>query len=194
MILYVAHFGDSISIFAFTISGNTFLDNTYPYTHYSNPPAGHINFYQGGNGIEITHNNISGGTNMSCIRLAGGSLEMSAPAPYPFYNLVIRYNTCQNLTGNDGTGTAPGINFYNMSDPVARPPSPGRLSPEAVLTSAQPTVRDNAFINTSGPGISYTKGVINPLAQIIAQYNYCGSPGGPNGAGGTGVSSNVDYS
>jgi hypothetical protein len=171
-----------------TISGNKFQGNTYPYTPYSDMPSGHINFFGGGNGIQITGNNISGGTNMSGIRVAGYYLYPGASAPRPFYNLVIRYNTIQNLTGTDGTGNAAGVHFYNVPD------SGVPVSPRAVLTSAQPTVRDNAFISTSGPGISYTKGVSNPLATIIAQYNYWGSPGGPNGTGGTGVSGNVDYS
>ncbi|GEM_PF-4277857 len=190
--VYISNGGGSDRLSNVMVSQNTFQDNRYPYTPYPEMPAGHINFFGGGNGIQITGNTISGNpdmmslNNMSGIRFAGMYLDTGVPPPYPFYNLVIRYNTLQYLTGNDGTGKVAGIHFYNMSESVASP-QPAR----AVLTSAQPTVRDNAFISNSGPGISYTKGVSNPLATIVAQYNYWGNPNGPQPGD---VAGDVDYS
>lgn len=184
--VYIANHGMPLS--GVTIDGNTFLGNTYPGTPYPGFPQGHINLYGGGSAIRIQHNTIQSGTNMSGIQIAG--IDMGHQ-PFPLYDVILTNNRIENLTGSDGTGKAAGVHFFNYGDTTGTGLVQTGLASLAVPAVVTPTVRNNSFINNSGPGVSYTMGISNPLPYIDARENWWGDPEGPNGPNGDGVSDNV---
>jgi len=139
-------------------------------------PLAHIAFFGGGNNIWVYDNVIYNGTDLGGIDFIG---EEAGKSPRPFYNVSVYGNWIEGLQGNDNTGTAPGMHFYNYY---------GDYNCSADYTGL--CIYNNAFVNNSGPGISHTLGISSP-ENIYAFQNWWGDPAGPQGPQGDGISSNV---
>lgn len=158
------------------VSGNYFGDCFRSYI--PGVPLGNINLFGGGKGIIIQGNTIYNSTDMAGIRFAG---NMASEQPRPFYDIEIRDNWIGGLDGDDSTGSAPGIHFFNYSG-------------DAVADDVGLKIRDNSFVTNSGPGISYTVSypAISPTS-IDGRMNWWGDPAGPSGPSGDGVSAGVIF-
>ena len=165
------------------VKGNEFTNGDSPYSMPPALPTGQISFFGGGKGIQVSGNTIQGGTDMSGIRLAGGYM---GEQPVPFYDVSIVNNQIQNLSGDDGSGPASGIHFFNLGADGVHLAAP--LSADGSTT---PTIVLNSFIDNAGPGVAYTKGYSNPLPAIDVGNNWWGDPAGPDGPSGDGVGDDV---
>lgn len=173
------------------VVGNFFDACMRPPSYSSSVPLGHINFYGGGEGFLISSNTILNGQDLAGIRFAGSG---SSSTPRPFYDVEISFNKIEGLTGSDGTGSAPGMHFFNYSGDTTGSDlgvwDPGEMSAGVGLQ-----IRDNSLITNSGPGISHTVTISasNPT-NIDGRMNWWGDPAGPNGPSGDGVSTGVVFS